>query len=64
MAEADQSDRKEPIKIYGNDRLTDRVQLFQQQAEKHKSAQKKNPFSSQYDKNAVTSTGMNKDDPR
>ncbi len=62
-----------PIHIYGNDRLSDRVQLFQRQATKHEKSQQSNPFSDKFDpKNgnnscdsgSITSAGLSKDDPR
>lgn len=58
---------KQPIHIHGNDRLSDRVNLFQQQAAKHEKAQKSNPFSSKFDPkggDSNTSIGLSKDDPR
>jgi hypothetical protein len=55
---------KEPIKIIGNDRLSDRVKQLTQVAEKHQQTQKKNPFSEQFEASPSTSTGLSKDDPR
>lgn len=67
--------KKEVVKIHGNDKLSDRVSLFQKQVEKSEQYQKKNPFSSTFKKTqsedsvesgsgGVTSAGLSKDDPR
>lgn len=39
---------KYPVKIYGNTGLSERVNQFQQQADKHKEKQQTNPFSSHF----------------
>ncbi len=72
MAENPSNLTPSPIHIHGNDLLSDRVQLFQQQATKHEKGQKSNPFSNKFDpKNGnnscdsgSTSAGLSKDDPR
>lgn len=64
--------KKEVIKIHGNDKLSDRMNLFQKQVDKNQEYQKRNPFSAAYKKNksennddqAMTSAGISKDDPR
>ncbi|ODM98711.1 Actin-binding Rho-activating protein [Orchesella cincta] len=65
--------KKEVVKIFGNDKLSDRMNVFQKQVEKNKEYQKRNPFSSSFKKNdsnstggstEVTSAGLTKDDPR
>jgi len=66
---------KEQIKIYGNDKLSDRVNLFKQQADKFAEKQKSNPFSDQFKpvglrkvdetgNSCQNSSGLSKDDPR
>jgi len=67
------SSKKEVVKIFGNDKLSDRMNVFQKQVEKNKEYQKRNPFSSSFKKNdsdtssgsaELTSAGLSKDDPR
>lgn len=64
--------KKEVVKIFGNDKLSDRKNVFQKQVEKNQEYQKRNPFSSAYkkgsmdnaDSDQLTSAGLSKDDPR
>lgn len=71
----DSGQKKEVVKIFGNDKLSDRVNVFQKQVEKTQEYQKRNPFSSTFKKSNVnksseqdvaelTSAGISKDDPR
>lgn len=78
-ATAGSNEKKNVIKIFGNDRLSDRVNVFQTQVKKNEEYQKKNPFSKSFQKGAatgsgsgsqsetdpqLTSAGLSKDDPR
>lgn len=59
-----ESDEKKPIRIFGNDSLSSRVNAFQQKAEEHKEKQKVNPFSGSFDAVAAAKQKLNKEDPK
>jgi len=65
MEEANKSStEKTPgVVIYGNSRLSDRVNAFQQKAEQHKSKQLSNPFSGHMDSGA-TKKPLDVNDPK